>query len=124
MKHAMSPAGAPGYREHRPRCGAESSAVALFAEDVTCPACTKLMNSAALRSGVRQAVEKGQSAVGLAVMDLCVWEGRGDWGSLPAENRDQSGRQAVKHLEQAIAMLETQRDQLLAVLKMEGNSPE
>lgn len=126
IKHAMDPFDTrPRGAEIFPRCGADrTEPIALWTEDVTCPNCLKRISSAALRSGLRQAVEKGQSAVGLAVMDLCVWEGRGDWATLPTEYREQCGRQAYDHLQHAITALEVQRAQLWAVLKMEGNTPE
>lgn len=121
IKHAMSPNG----RGYQPRCGAvNAEVIAIFAEDVMCPACIEaISSSSALRSGLRQAVEKGQGSVGLVVMDLSIWEGRGDWASLPMEYRDQCGRQAYTHLEKTISALEGLRAQLEAVLQMEGNTP-
>jgi hypothetical protein len=68
------------------RCGAEGP-TALTAAAATCPDCRALVNVTKIRTGV----ERAQGSIGSVVMDLSVWEGRGDWAALPADNRREDG---------------------------------
>jgi hypothetical protein len=94
-----------------PRCGA-TGPTALVAAEATCPACRALANITTIRTGV----ERAQRSVGTVVMDLCVWEGRGDWAALPADHRRASGLQGLEHLGEAITELEARRAELRAAL--------
>ena len=93
------------------RCG-EVGTTALAASDATCPACLALANVTKIRTGV----ERAQSSIGSVVMDLSVWEGRGDWAALPADSRREAGVRGLEHLGGAIAALDAQRAELRAAL--------
>lgn len=120
--HAAPPHG-PRNRagvEPTPRCG-DVGRVALFAEDVTCPDCIEQMAAETLRASLRTGIERAERAVGTVVLDLSVWEGRGDWSALPAEQRTEAGRRGLEHLTEAIGALETERTRLLEVLGIDDD---
>jgi len=112
MDHAHPPA----------RCGT-AGRVALFAEDVTCPNCLEQMAANTLRTNLRTGVERAGAVVGSAVLDLSVWEGRGYWSALPDEQRREAARRGLAHLNEAIAALEAQREQLRAALAVDATVP-
>lgn len=97
------------------RCGG-AGRVALFAEDVTCPKCIAQVAADTLRATLRTGVERAGGVVGSAVLDLSVWEGRGDWSALPDEQRRESAARGLAHLDEAIAALIERRAELRAAL--------
>ena len=123
--HALPPIDYPGRLASGagpgPRCGATTGRTALFAEDVTCPDCLALMEATALRVSLRTAIERAQNTVGSAVLDLSVWEGRGDWSALPTDQRDAAAVRGLAHLDEAIAALEAQREALRDALGVDDD---
>jgi hypothetical protein len=108
------------YANPTARCGG-AGRVALFADDVTCPDCLEQMAAETLRADIRVALERAERTVGAAVLDLSVWEGRGDWSALPTEQRHDAARRGLEHLDEAIAALETQRARLRAALGVDDD---
>lgn len=116
--HALPPLDSRrGPGEPGPRCGAlAGSRIALFAEDVTCPDCLGQMETEARRAAIRTGIERAERAVGTVVLDLSVWEGRGDWSALPDEQRREAGARGLAHLDAAIVALGERRAELHAAL--------
>lgn len=103
------------YADPSARCGG-AGRVALFAEDVTCPDCIEQMAADTLRAELRAGVERAERTVSSAVLDLSVWEGRGDWSALPAEQRHEAAVRGLAHLDEAITALIERRGELRAAL--------
>lgn len=124
--HAMPPSdtrtGRTGrdYVNPSARCGGMGR-VALFVDDVTCPTCLELMAAEATRAILRTGIERAERKVGTVVLDLSVWEGRGDWSALPAEQRTEAGRRGLERLTEAIAALEAERTRLREALGVDDD---
>lgn len=123
--HAMPPAESRrgvDYVNPPARCGGPGR-VALFVDDVTCPDCLEQMAAESLRASLRTGLERAERMVGTAVLDLSVWEGRGDWSALPAEQRTEAAARGLEHLTEAIAALEAERARLGEALGVDDAAP-
>lgn len=104
------------YAHPTARCGSNAGRVALFADDVTCPTCLEQMTAHALRAELRTGIERAERIVGTVVLDLSVWEGRGDWSALPDEQRTEAATRGLARLDEAISALLERRGELREAL--------